>query len=58
MSTVDTATPRPRLELAVAGYALQPGQGARAVSTKVRRFLLENPGLLRAGLSRRAREHQ
>ena len=37
------------------GRALQPGHGTHALSTRLRRYLLDNPGLLAAGLSRRAR---
>jgi hypothetical protein len=34
-----------------AGCPLQIGQRAHPVSTKHRRYLLDNPGLLKAGLS-------
>jgi len=38
-------------QLVATGRPLRPGQGARAVSTKHPQYLLNNPGLLTAGLS-------
>jgi len=42
---------KPRLIQPSAGRPLQIGQRAHPASTKHRRYLLDNPGLLKAGLS-------
>lgn len=47
----NTMNRRQRSQPVAAGQPLQIGQRAHPVSTKHRRYLRDNPGLLKAGLS-------
>jgi hypothetical protein len=47
----NTVNWRQRRQPVTAGHPLQVGQRGHPVSTKHRRYLLDNPGLLKAGLS-------